>query len=67
MCTSGGSRHLDQEEMRWWTIDSTVVHVDSLSGVVRALARGDARVWFRFLGRAALPENGYAGILVHVP
>ena len=65
-CRGGRDRHLDRQEMRWWTPDSTVLSVDSLSGLVRARAVGDGRVWGTSHGVPMQMENANARILVHV-
>jgi hypothetical protein len=39
--------HLEEVPTRWFTIDTFIVRVDSLSGRVTALRRGDAFVFAR--------------------
>lgn len=65
-CAGSSDRHLEPQMVRWYTVDPTIVRVDSLSGVVRALASGDAHVWFRTPGTPAEPESRRGEILVHV-
>lgn len=65
-CRGGGERHIDRQQMRWWTPDSTVLSVDSLTGTVRARAVGDGQVWGAFPGSPMQFESVTARILVHV-
>src|SRR4051812_36898246 len=50
-----GSDHLTHQDMRWSSADS-IVQVDSLTGLVRALAPGDAQIRARLPGLPATPE-----------
>jgi hypothetical protein len=50
----------------WWTPDTLVVRVDSLTGHVRGISSGDGRVWGRYPNEDATPINRRAEILVHV-
>jgi hypothetical protein len=64
------SGHLDgdlvHQDMRWWTVDTLVVRVDSASGTVTAIGRGDARVWMRPPGSPEVAGARAGEILVHV-
>jgi hypothetical protein len=65
-CAGSGDRHIERADVRWWTGDTLVVRVDSLSGLVRAVGPGDGRVLFRSPGAPAGPESFINQIVVHV-
>jgi len=65
-CGSDESRHLDRQDVRWWTIDTLVIRVDSVSGVVQAVGRGDALVWIGWPGMAVGPSIHLGEVFVHV-
>ena len=52
--------------LRWWTTDTLVVRVDSLSGQVRGISAGDAHVWGRYPNGPATLINPLVGILIRV-
>jgi hypothetical protein len=57
---------LGRAPVRWATADSAVVRVDSVSGRVRGLARGEAIVWARYPETPSDPDHRVAAIRVHV-
>jgi len=57
---------LGRAPVRWATADSAVVRVDSVSGRVRGLARGEAIVWARYPEAPADTDQRVATIRVHV-
>ena len=65
-CGGGSGAHLDRQDMRWWTIDTLVVQVDSASGLVHAIGPGDAHVWIRYPGSPAEERARIGQMLVHV-
>lgn len=65
-CVGGGDRRLDRRELRWWTPDTVVLRVDSLSGEVRALVKGDGRVVGTTPGSPRDTLSFSTTILVHV-
>jgi hypothetical protein len=64
----GGSCNepLRQQRVLWWTSDSTIVQVDSLSGKVIAINTGDAGIRFTHGGVLANAEANPVVISVHV-
>ena len=57
---------LGRAPVRWSTADSVVVGVDSLSGRIIGLARGDAIVSARYPDAPPDPDQRVAAIRVHV-
>jgi hypothetical protein len=57
---------LGRAPVRWVTADSAIVRVDSVSGRVRGLARGEAIVWARYPDAPPDPDQRVAAIRVHV-
>lgn len=65
-CVGGRDRQLVRRELRWWTRDTLVLRVDSLSGEVRALVKGDGRVVGTSPGSPRDTLSVSTAILVHV-
>ena len=64
MCYGNPLPDLGRVPVRWNTADSLVVRVDSVSGRVLGLTRGEALVWARYPD--ALPDDTSRVATIHV-